>query len=92
MLRNATNVKMKFVTATDSDVSVGEVKPISAKMVAEKYLTLRQYMLRYPPKRRQAYISELKPHSCCAPWSKQAMARALRLPPTEKSSSQVSPN
>lgn len=38
ILRKATKVKTKFVIATESDVSVGEVKPTNAKIVAEKYL------------------------------------------------------
>lgn len=38
MKANATSVKRKFVIAMDKEVSIGERKPTSAKMEAEKYI------------------------------------------------------
>lgn len=38
MRMRAAQVRMKFVRATDKEVSVGEVKPRIVKMVAEKYI------------------------------------------------------
>ena len=38
VIKSAMRVQMKFVAAMDRDVSVGEVKPRSEKMVAEKYI------------------------------------------------------
>ena len=38
MSRRERTVKVKFVTATERDVKVGEENPINEKMVAEKYI------------------------------------------------------
>ena len=38
MNANATSVNKKFVTAIDRDVNIGDSKPTSEKMVAEKYI------------------------------------------------------
>lgn len=39
MSNKATQVRRKFVTATESDVSVGLWKPRMVKIVAEKYIS-----------------------------------------------------
>lgn len=38
MMRSAMRVQIKLVTAIDSEVRVGEEKPIVEKIVAEKYI------------------------------------------------------
>ena len=74
--------------AMDKEVIVGEEKSRREKIVAEKYMREFCVMLAtVSPSCQKGHLT--KPHSCCSPWSKQAIVNALLLPPTSKSSASL---
>ena len=81
MITRPSKVQTKLVRAMDREVSVGEWNSKSEKIEAETYMS--EFYIMSAAKSPVSQQEELtKPHSCCSPWSKQAIVNALLLPPT----------